>query len=136
VDGQGVGEIETRSKKSKQQHRVDNSPRMQNIKNKEGESIKGTRGGLSRRERANSATVMELWAEKERKEEKEEKKRMRQKEEECDKIFKRSKLVERSPSKRVERENETGEWNEKIDNSIERFKERFKTGNNKIEERS
>jgi len=31
---------------------------MQDIKNKEGESIKGTRGGL-RRERANSMTVME-----------------------------------------------------------------------------
>jgi len=71
------------------------------MKNKESESIKGTRGGLRRRERANLATVMELWAEKERKEEKEEKKRMRQKEEECDEIFKRSKLVERSPSKRV-----------------------------------
>jgi len=47
---------------------------------------------------------MELWAEKERKEEEEEKKRMRQKEKECDEIFKRSKLIERSPSKRVERE--------------------------------
>jgi len=78
----------------KQQHKVvterDNSLRMENIKNKKGESIKGTRGGLRRRERANSATVMELWAEKERKEE-EEKKRMRQKEEECDEIFKRNK---------------------------------------------
>jgi len=33
---------------------------------------------------------------------------MRQKEEEYDEIFKRSKLVERSPNRRVERENETG----------------------------
>jgi len=87
---------------------------MQNIKNKEGESIKGTRGGLRRRERANSATVMELWAEKERKEEEEEKKRMRQKEEECDEIFKRSKLVERSPSKRIERENEAGDGTKEL----------------------
>jgi len=39
--------------------------------------------------------------EKGRKEEKEEKKRTRQKEEEYDEIFKRSKLVERSPSKRM-----------------------------------
>jgi len=51
---------------------------------------------------------MELWAKKERKEEEEEKKRMRQKEEECDEIFKKSKLVERSPSKRIEKENEVG----------------------------
>jgi len=82
---------------------------MQNIKNKKGENIKRTRGGLRRRERANSASVMELWAEKERKEEEEVKKRMRQKEEECDELFKRSKLVERSPSKRVKRENEAGD---------------------------
>jgi len=40
---------------------------MQNIKNKKSESIKETRGGLRKRERANSAMVMELWAEKERK---------------------------------------------------------------------
>jgi len=52
---------------------------------------------------------MELWAEKERKEEDETKKRMRQKDEECDEIFKRSKLIERSSSKRVERENEAGD---------------------------
>jgi len=81
---------------------------MQNIKNKEGESSKRTREGLRRSERANSVTVMDLWAEKERKEEEEAKKRMRQKEEECNEIFKRSKLVERSPSKRVENENEAG----------------------------
>jgi len=37
---------------------------MQNIKNRENESIKGTRGGLRRREGANSAIVMELWTEK------------------------------------------------------------------------
>jgi len=79
---------------------------MRNIKNKEDESIKGMRGGLRRREKPNSALVMELWAEKEKKEEEEAKKRMRQKEEKCDEIFKRSKLVERSPSKSVERENE------------------------------
>jgi len=72
------------------------------------QSIKGTRRGLRRRERANSAMVMELWTEKERKVEEEEKKRMRQKEEECDEIFKRSKLVERSPNRRVERENKAG----------------------------
>jgi len=76
---------------------------MQNIKNKEGESIKGTRGGLRKRESANSATVMGLWAEKERKKKEEEEKRMRQKEEESDEIFRRSKLVEISPNKRVER---------------------------------
>jgi len=73
---------------------------MQNIKNKEGENTKGTRGGLSRREKSNSASVIELWVEKERKEEEEAKK------EECDEIFKRSKLVERSLSKSVESENE------------------------------
>jgi len=77
---------------------------MQNIKNKERErSIKGTKGGEKkvsrRRETASSASVGELWAEKERKEEEERKKGMRQKVEEYDKIFKRSKLVERSPSK-------------------------------------
>jgi len=80
---------------------------MQNIKNKEGENTKGTRGGLRRREKSNSASVMELWAEKERTEEEEAKKRMRQKEEECDEIFKRSKLVEKSLSKSVESETET-----------------------------
>jgi len=79
---------------------------MQNIKNKEGENIKGTRGELRKSERSNSASVVELWAEKERKEEKEAKKRIRQKKEECEEIFKRSKLVERTPSKRIERENE------------------------------
>jgi len=72
---------------------------MQNIKNKKGESIKGTRGELKRRERANSAMVTGLWAKKERRAEEEEK-RMRLKEEKFNKIFKRSKLVERSPSKR------------------------------------
>jgi len=46
-----------------------------------GGSIKKTRKGLRRKERSNSASVVELWAEKERKEEEEEKKRMRQKEE-------------------------------------------------------
>jgi len=87
---------------------------MQNIKNKKGENIKGTRGGLRRRERTNSALVIKLWAEKERKEEEETKKRMRQKEVECDEIFKRSKLVERSPSKNVERENEAGDGTKEL----------------------
>jgi len=71
---------------------MDNSLRMQNITNKEDKSVKETRGGLRRRERVNSATVMELWAEKERKEEEVGKKRTRQKEEEYDDIFKRTKL--------------------------------------------
>jgi len=71
---------------------MDNSLRMQNITNKEDESVKETRGGLRRRERVNSATVMELWAEKERKEEEVGKQRTRQKEEEYDEIFKRKKL--------------------------------------------
>jgi len=93
---------------------MDNSLRMQNIKNKEGESIKGTRKGLRRRERTNSATMMELWAEKERNEEEEEEKRMRQKEKKCDEIFKRSKLVERLPSKRIERENEAGDGTKEL----------------------
>jgi len=75
---------------------------MQNIKNKEGESIKGTRGGLRRRERTNSASVIKLWAEKERKEEEEAKKRMRQKQEECDEIFKRSKLDHQQESREGE----------------------------------
>jgi len=48
---------------------------MQNIKNKVGGNIKGPRGGegsvSGRRERANSASVVERWAEKERKIEKE-----------------------------------------------------------------
>jgi len=79
---------------------------MQNIKNKEGESIKETRGGLRRREKSNSASMVELWAEKERKKEEEAKKRIRQKEEECQEIFKRNKLVERSSRNRIERENE------------------------------
>jgi len=69
---------------------------MQNIKNKEGESIKGTRVGESRverrRERASSAPMVELWAEKKRKEEEEGKKRTRQKEEEHDEIFMRGEL--------------------------------------------
>jgi len=69
------------------------------MQNKESENTKGMRGGLRRREKSNLASVMELWAEKERKEEEEAKKRMRQKKEECDEIFKRSKLVERSPKK-------------------------------------
>jgi len=77
-----------------------------------GESSKGTRGGergvSKRRERANSASVVELWAEKEKKEEEGGKKRMRQKEEKHDEIFKRSKLVERSSSKREGKEYEIG----------------------------
>jgi len=64
------------------------------------------RGGLRRREKINLASVMELWAEKERKEEEEGKKRTRQKEEEGDEILKRSKLVEKSPRKSVVSESE------------------------------
>jgi len=104
-----------RNTRNKQQHKVvtqrDNSLRMQNIKNEEGENTRGTRGGLKRREKSNSTSVMELWAEKERKEEEQAKKRMRQKKEQCDEIFKRSKLVERTPSKSVERENEAEDGN-------------------------
>jgi len=78
-----------------------------NIKNKEGGSSKGTRGEerrvSRRRERASSASVMELWAEKERKEEEQGKKRTTQTEEEYVEIFKRSTFVERSPSKREEK---------------------------------
>jgi len=83
---------------------------MQNIKNKVNGNIKRTRGGeggiSGRRERTNLMSVVEQWAEKERKEKEEGKKSTRKKKEECDKIFKRSKLVERSLSKRIERENE------------------------------
>jgi len=96
--------------------------------------VKGTRGELMRREKANSLAVLELRAEKERKIEEDAEKRMRHKEKECDEKFERSKLVERSPSKRVKRENEAGGWNEGIDNNIERFKERFKAGNSRVEE--
>jgi len=53
--------------------------------------------------------VIELWAKKERKEDEEGKKRTRQKEEEYDEIFKRSKLVERSLNKRKEKENRRGD---------------------------
>jgi len=46
---------------------------MQNIKNKEGGNIKGTRGGEKRiswrRKRSNSTSMMKLWTEKERYEE-------------------------------------------------------------------
>jgi len=87
---------------------------MQNIKNKVGGNIKRTRGGEDRvsrrRERANSMLVVEQWTEKERKEEKEGEKSARQKEEE----FKRSKLVERLPSKRLERENEAGDGTKEL----------------------
>jgi len=76
---------------------------MQNIKSKNGGSIEGTRGRSRRRERSNSVSVVELWAEKERKEEEEGKKRRSQKEEKYDEVYKRSKLVERSPSNREER---------------------------------
>jgi len=58
--------------------------------------------------------VVELWAEKKRKEEEEGKKRMRQKEKEYDEIFKRSKLVEKSPSKREEKENERGDGTQEL----------------------
>jgi len=44
----------------------------------------------------------------------EEQKRMRQKEEECDEIFKRNKQVERSPNKRVARENEAGDGTKEL----------------------
>jgi len=39
---------------------------------------------------------------------------MRQKEEEYDEIFKRSKLVERSPSKKEEKENEMGDGTKEL----------------------
>jgi len=52
--------------------------------------------------------------EKERKEEEEGKKGMRQKEDEYDEIFKRSKLVERSPSKREEKENGRGDGTKEL----------------------
>jgi len=69
------------------------------MQNKKGENTKGTRGGLRKREKVNSTSVMELWAKKERKEEEEATKRTRQKEEEGDEISKGSKPIERSPKK-------------------------------------
>jgi len=39
---------------------------------------------------------------------------MRQKKKECNEIFKRSKLVERSPSKRVEKKNEAGDGTKEL----------------------
>jgi len=82
---------------------------MQNIKNKKGRSSKGTRGDERRKRGQVQRASVELWAEKERKEEEEGKKRMRQKEEEYDELFKRSKLAERSPSKREEKDNGEGD---------------------------
>jgi len=62
-------------------YNIERMQKMQNIKNKEGDSIKGIRGGESRvsrrKERASSAPVMELCAEKKGKEEEEGKKRTR-----------------------------------------------------------
>jgi len=49
-------------------------------------------------------------------------KRMRQKEEEYDEIFKRSKLVERSPSKRIVRENEAGDGTKELITVLKKLK--------------
>jgi len=75
------------------------------MQNKEGENNKGTRGGLRKREKVNSTSVMELWAEKERKKEEKAKKRTRQ-EEEGDETPKGSKAIERSLRKRAASESE------------------------------
>jgi len=65
------------------------------------------RGESRRKEESNS--VVKLWAKKEGKAEEEGKNIMRQKEEEYNEIIKRSKLVERSPSNRREKENGRGD---------------------------
>jgi len=76
---------------------------------KEGQSIEGIREESRRRERSNSVSMVELWAQSERKEEEEGNKRMKQKEKEYDEIFKKSKLVEGSPNNRENKKNGRGD---------------------------
>jgi len=104
------------------------------MQNKEGENTKGTRGGLRKRERVNSTSVMELWTEKERKKEQQAKKRTRQ-EEEGDEIPKRSKAIEITPRKKTTSESEAEKGEKDVITAI-RIKDRFKAGNSRIEERS
>jgi len=80
--------------------------------------------------------VEELWAEMEKKEEVEEKMRMRQQEEEYDEIFKRSKLVDRSPSKREEKENGRRDELNKLITIFKELKKGFKGGNSRLQKRS
>jgi len=64
--------------------------------------------------------------EKERKEEEVGEKSTRQKEEECDKIFKRSKLVERSPGKREKKEDEVGDGTKELIMVLKELKNELK----------
>jgi len=77
------------------------------------------------REMVNSTSVMELWAEKERKKEKEAKKRMRQ-EEEGDEIPKGSKAIERSPRKRAASESEVERGKKKVITMLIELKKNLK----------
>jgi len=69
---------------------------MQNIKNKEGRSIKETREGIKEKREIKHGVDGGTMGRKGKKEEEEGKNRIKQKEEEYDEIFKRSKLVARS----------------------------------------